>query len=154
MPIPDGPSISLVDDSHVGQVCRLEMRFELRSGKRVAVDLGQISRGHRYSYMTGDPDYNGSSGPNPNRSIVVHNVVSILETPDSSLLTTKEKGVHVIPVENPLVAFAILGRLYPGNVVILPRNREISLADKAGKGFEPKFVIWGVAQPGGLKGVF
>jgi hypothetical protein len=160
----DGPSIGLVDgsqgDSRLDQACRLEMRFELEGGKRMAVDVGQISRGHRYSYITEDSESsvnganNSSAAPKPHHSIIVHDAVSILETADSSLLATKEKGVHVIPVENPLIAFAILGKLYPGNVVLLPRGREISLADKAGKRFEPKFVIWGGAQPGGLKGVF
>ncbi|CAI7667904.1 unnamed protein product [Penicillium pancosmium] len=158
--IQDGPSICLVGGSQVDQSCRLDMRFELENGKRVAVDVGQISRGHRYSYMTEDSKSsvngtnNGSAVPKTRRSIVVHNAVSVLEMPGTSLLTAKKNSVHVIPIESPLVAFAILGKLYPGNVVVLPSNRGISLTDKAGKGFESKFVIWGGAQPGGLKGVF
>ncbi|KAJ5391106.1 hypothetical protein N7509_006596 [Penicillium cosmopolitanum] len=158
--IQDSSSICLVGSSQVDQLCRLEMRFELGDGKRVAVDVGQISRGHRYSYMTEDAESSvngtniGSAVPKTRRSIVVHNAVSVLEMPDSSLLTAKKNSVHVIPTESPLIAFAILGKLYPGNVVLLPSNRGISLTDKAGKGFESKFVIWGGAQPGGLKGVF
>ncbi|KAJ5083044.1 hypothetical protein N7532_012087 [Penicillium argentinense] len=135
----------------------LEMCLALSNGKCVSVDLGQIARGHRYSYTIEYPTANGSIHTNRARSFhsaVIHDPVDILEAAGTSLLTTKEGGVHVIPTQDPLVALAILGKLYPENVVLLPSEEELEEADKAGKGFEPKFVIWGGSRPGGIKGVF
>lgn len=157
-PVEVSASIGLAGDSNPGETCRLEMRLELGNGKCGVVDLGQIARGHRYSYMAEDSPVNSTNNagvvPRSSHYVALHDPVSLLETTDASLLTAKEGGVHVIPVANPLIAFAVLGKLYPENVVLLPRDKEIRLADKAGKGFEPKFVIWGGAQQGGLKGVF
>lgn len=151
-------SLAFVDGSKAGKPSRLELRFGSVNKKCVAVDVGQISRGHRYSYIAKefliDKTTESSASSNSRDSVIIHDAMSILQTTDASLLTAKNGGVHVIPVESPLVALAVLGKLYPENVVLLSKDQEISLADKAGKGFEPKFVIWGGVQQGGLKGVF
>lgn len=150
----DEPSIGIVSGSRSDNSCRLEMRLELADGKCVAVDLGQISRGHRYSYMAEASSDENANGTSSTALAIQHDPASILETPNTSLLTAKNGGVHIIQVENSLIALAVLGKLYPENIVILPRDQEISLAAKAGKGFGPKFVIWGGAGRGGLKGLF
>lgn len=132
----------------------LELRLELTNGKCIAVDLGQIARGHRYSYPTQNtPDRDVTKFT---QSFVVHDPLGILESGnDDDLLTAQEGGVHVIPVkEDPLITLALLGKLYPENVVLLPGNETLCKAETAGKDIEPKFVIWGGSKRGGLKGVF
>ncbi|KAJ5087090.1 hypothetical protein NUU61_008397 [Penicillium alfredii] len=150
-----GGAVGLVPDSAAGNVRQLELRLELPNGKCVAVDLGQIARGHRYSYFAQDPSLHEDGtvqGVSKHTQPIFHDPTTLLETPDTGLLTAKAGGVHVISVQNPVVALAILGKLYPENVVLLPVDEGLSQTGKAGKGFEPKFVIWGGVERGGLKG--
>lgn len=128
----------------------MELRLELNDGKCIAVDLGQIARGHRYSYpIQNNPDREVTKFT---QSFVVHDPLSILQSGSGELLTVKEGGVHVIPVNESLITLALLGKLYPENVVLLPGNETLCTAQTAGKGIEPKFVIWGGSKRGGLKG--
>ena len=46
----------------------------------------------------------------------------------------------MIPSEDPLIRLALLGKLSPENVVLLPQDRSVSQAAQAGKGFEHNFV--------------
>lgn len=142
----------------------LELQVELDNGKCVAVDLGQIARGHRYAYqphkspadseLNGEADVTGRLDSSSARA-VVHDAASILlEGSQEGLITAKEGGFHVIPAEDSLVRLALLGRLYPENVVLLPQLGILVQAAKAGKGLEPKFVIWGGERGPGLRGYF
>ena len=88
------------------------------------------------------------------QSAIIHDPIRVLETANTGLLTAKEGGFHVIPTHDPLVALAVLGKLYPENTVLLPEDATLGQAEKSGKGFEPKFVIWGGVKYGGLKGSF
>ncbi|OQE18236.1 hypothetical protein PENSTE_c018G03625 [Penicillium steckii] len=156
-------SLAFVDGSKVGKPSRLELRLETVNEICIAVDVGQISRGHRYSYLAKDSfidtkaEDNASSNASTTKAssfIITHDAMSILQTTDPGLISAKNGGFHIIPAESPLIALAVLGKLYPENVVLLPKGQEINLAHKAGKEFEPKFVIWGGVQQGGLKGSF
>ncbi|KAJ5814538.1 hypothetical protein N7474_006315 [Penicillium riverlandense] len=165
-----GEEPSLVEDVSVGLLSssekggRLELRIEFKCGKCAAIDLGQIARGHRYSYFARQSNplpestetLNGATTePQKNpASVIFHHSTDIFKTPNTGLLSAKAGGVHVIPAVDPIVTLAILGRLYPENVILLPRNEGLSQTENAGKGFEPKFVIWGGVERGGLKGVF
>ncbi|OJJ78547.1 uncharacterized protein ASPGLDRAFT_160586 [Aspergillus glaucus CBS 516.65] len=146
-------------------VRQLELRLELENGKCISVDVGQVARGHRYAYMAQNP-----SPPSPSASVngngttngeaktataIVHDAASVLlQTEEEGLVTTKQGGLHIIPIQDPLVSLAILGKLYPENVVLLPKAERLEQAEKAGKGLEPKFVLWGGAERGGLRGHF
>ncbi|KAJ6157966.1 hypothetical protein N7470_005558 [Penicillium chermesinum] len=118
---------------------------------------GQVARGHRYSYGAQETSANGSasrkdsidSGPRTQ----VHDALSILGVAGDGLLTAKD-GLHIIPANHAAIALAILGKIYPENVVLLPENESIGQVQGAGKAFEPKFVIWGGSRRGGLKGTF
>ncbi|KAJ5593831.1 uncharacterized protein N7459_000039 [Penicillium hispanicum] len=151
-------SIGVVNDEIVGPARRLELRLELDDGKCAAVDLGQIARGHRYSYLAQELAVNRDGTARQDSALfkpaVVHDAIGILESTDAGLLGAKEGGFHIIPTKDSLVALALLGKLYPENVILLPRDEELGQAEQAGKGFEPKFVVWGGARRGGLKGVF
>ena len=157
----------------------LELQLEFNNGRCIAIDLGQVARGHRYAYQAAS-DYASTCGAtsepiaalgeNNNDEVndrsslevkfgsncpIFHDVASILlETEPKGLVTAKNGGFHVIQVEDPIVCLAVLGKLYPENVVLLPRSNGLMEADMAGKELEPKFVIWGGTKSGGLRGVF
>lgn len=148
----ESASISNSNDSRTSSSRYLELRLELDNGKCTSVDLGQIARGHRYSYPIQNASDKEITKFTP--GYIVHDPLSILQSENSGLLTAQEGGVHVILVKDPVIALALLGKLYPENVVVLPGNETLYKAESAGKGFEPKFVIWGGSKRGGVKGVF
>ncbi|KAF7174209.1 hypothetical protein CNMCM5623_006694 [Aspergillus felis] len=139
-------------------VRQLELQLQLDNGKCVSVDLGQVARGHRYAYQasSASESVTSSNGMHGATSTVVHDAASVLlETGhEDSLVTAQNGGLHVIPVQEPVVALALLGKIYPGNVVLLPESEGLAQAEKAGKGLEPKFVLWGGVERGGLRGKF
>jgi hypothetical protein len=143
-------SLGLVPSTEATAVRQLELRLDFNNGKCVSVDVGQISRGHRYAYQA--PSVKETNIPA--QAAIVHSTLDVLLHPDRGLITAKQGGVHIIPTVEPIVALAILGKLYPENVVLLPENGCLSQTEKAGKGFESKFIIWGGVKQGGLKGYF
>lgn len=143
-------SLGLVPSTESNPVRQLELRLELSNGKCIAVDVGQIARGHRYAYQA----LRGNEVNLEDKPAIVHSDLDILMHSESGLITAKQGGVHVIPAQAPILALALLGKLYPENVVLLPEDGHLSQTEKAGKGFEPKFIIWGGVKSGGYKGRF
>ncbi|KAF4161202.1 hypothetical protein CNMCM6936_003589 [Aspergillus lentulus] len=138
-------------------VRQLELQLQLENGKCVSVDLGQVARGHRYAYQASRASDSATSanGKHSATTTVFHDAASVLEIGEANGLVTAENGgLHVIPVQDPVVALALLGKIYPGNVVLLPESEGLAQAEKAGKGLEPKFVLWGAVERGGLRGKF
>ncbi|GIJ86350.1 hypothetical protein Asppvi_005238 [Aspergillus pseudoviridinutans] len=146
-------STSIAATSSSDMVRQLELQLQLDNGQCVSVDLGQVARGHRYAYQACTSNGSDSKSATSATSTVVHDAASILETGNGDSLVTAHGGLHVIPVHDPVVALALLGKIYPGNVILLPRSESLAQAEKAGKGLEPKFVLWGVER-GGLRGRF
>ncbi|KAL5366533.1 hypothetical protein BJX96DRAFT_38120 [Aspergillus floccosus] len=139
-------------------VRQLELQVQLDNGQCVSVDLGQVARGHRYAYQAtgaGEPA-TAANGKHDATSTVVHDAASVLlgTAHADGLMTAQNGGLHVIPAQNPVVVLALLGKLYPMNVVLLPESEDLAQAEKAGKGMEPKFVLWGGVERGGLRGKF
>jgi hypothetical protein len=149
-PIVQNASLGIRSSAEATPIRQLELRLELNNGKCVGIDVGQIARGHRYSYQA----LPGKGTDLPSQDAVVHSALDILMHPDQGLITAEKGGFHVIPTVEPIIALAILGKLYPENVVLLPKDGGLTQTEKAGKGFEPKFVIWGGVKQGGLKGLF
>ncbi|KAL4922432.1 hypothetical protein BDW62DRAFT_197106 [Aspergillus aurantiobrunneus] len=138
-------------------VQHLELQLQLDNGKCISVDLGQIARGHRYAYQVPKPSDSAvfSADDEDTTPAMVYDVASVLETGTSdSLVSTVKNGLHVIRVQESIVALAVLGKIYPGNVVLLPASDGLALASQAGKGLGPKFVLWGGVDRGGLRGKF
>ncbi|KAJ5674203.1 hypothetical protein N7462_009642 [Penicillium macrosclerotiorum] len=151
--------VDILPNSKADGPQQLQVELVFSNGKRVTVDLGQIARGYRYSYLANDSspakeETSAKGISNPTHLYVVHDPASILETPDTGLVTAKEGGIHIIPTQDPLVVLAVLGKLYPENVVLLPDDEGLDHAANTGKGFGPKFIIWGGIKRGGLKGFF
>lgn len=143
-----------------GLSCQVKLQLEFEDGTCTATDLGQIARGRRYAYTaacssTLNDDVNGSKSTNGLRKdSVVHSALTILSTQGANLISSKKGGVHVIPVQEAAVALALLGKLYPENVVLLPEGQSPAAVEKAGKSFEPKFVIVGGSVAGVPKAAF
>ncbi|BCS19524.1 uncharacterized protein APUU_12352S [Aspergillus puulaauensis] len=143
---------------------QLELRLELDSGTSISVDVGQVCRGHRYAYMAHRASSASVSG-NGNRAmnneaeaeaptVIVHDATSVIIQSKEQGLVTAKGGLHVITTQDPLISLALLGILYHGNVVLLPKDEGLEQAENAGKGLEPKFILWGGVERGGLRGRF
>ena len=115
----------------------LQGSLEAQAGheSQFKVDLGQVARGLRYAYHP----LATSAAAQEDHKFYVHDAAAILS--NDGLVDTKQKGVHVIATRDPVVRLALLGKLYPEDVVvgIDPENLEQSAV--AGKGFGSKFVI-------------
>lgn len=108
-----------------------------------AVDLGQVFRGHRFHYRASSADGrpNGTF-PVQEKPVIAHHAAGKVFT--LSGLVTNEAGTHEIATGgNELVIRALLGKLYPENVVLLERGNaeELEAAIGAGKRFGAKFLL-------------
>ncbi|MEH7294507.1 hypothetical protein V7134_29600 [Priestia megaterium] len=119
----------------------IQYRIQLGSNDFV-VDLGQVFRGQRFMYR---PTMNSKSvsGAHSEKKahFKEHHARDILETPG---LITNEFGTHFISARgNHLILWALLGKLYPENVIILNSlsEEEFEAANSTGKGFGAKFLI-------------
>ncbi|RDW61731.1 uncharacterized protein DSM5745_10403 [Aspergillus mulundensis] len=118
-------------------VRQVDLSLSFSNGQRTYIDLGQIARGKRYSYKAEE----ATTGREFGSEIVSHAAHEILLT-EAGLVTSAQGGFHVIAAEEKIVALAVLGRIYPENVVMLSKEEGLERAVDAGKGFEPKFVVW------------
>lgn len=137
--IPEAYLQAAVQDS--GQA---EIKFSLDTDAGVyAVDLGQIFRGHRFHYRS-NPANNeaGSESLVQERPVIErHAAGRVLSL---SGLVTNEAGTHYLATEgNELVRRALLGKVYPENLVLLGRgdSEELEAALGAGKRFGAKFLL-------------
>ena len=159
-PTPSSPYESKVKESSImvvnpgkGLSRQLKLQLKFENGSCTATDLGQIARGRRYAYLAaGFNTSNGHSNGHANdtkstnglnKDSVIHSALTIISSPGGGLLTSKNGGLHVIPAQEAIVSLALLGKLYPENVVLLPEGESPAAVEKAGKSFEPKFVIVG-----------
>lgn len=102
-------------------------------GRRHRVDLGQCMRGQRFAYRPAA----GATATEP-LEVKHHGATAALGRPG---LVTAESGIHVFDTAgDPLLALALLGKIYPENVVLAesaPWNAVLA----AGKGYGAKFVL-------------
>jgi hypothetical protein len=117
-------------------VAHLDIRLSFEDGQQAKVDVGQIARGHRYSYEPAEPGQLDVPS-------IVHTAHGVLLNPGDGLVTAEKGGFQVISTDDRILALAVLGKLYPENVVRLSKDEGLEKAVNAGKGFEPKFVVWG-----------
>lgn len=148
-------SSSLAFDSPAGAkpssaVRLIKLCGTLEDGSQFSVDLGQISRGLNYAYRVSPTDNDGTTSPE-RITCRWHKASEVLSLPNlvTSTSSTGESGLHTIQAVNPVVRLALLGKLYPENIVLLGEGQSLSRALEVGKGFGLKFVIFGgeVALP-------
>ena len=121
----------------------LQLRLKLNDQVRISVDIGQIARGRRYAYQIADAN-RSQSGPLSEgwtTSARVYSPLAVLS--QAGLVTSQTPGLHLIPAANPIIGLALLGKLYPDNVVMLGAEQPPAIAEAIGKGFGPKFVLFG-----------
>lgn len=123
------------------------LTFQLLSGSTAyTVDVGQMTRGYRYMYRS-DSGTEGLGGGDaaPDRSTwTEHAAADLLEVQG---LAVFRDGVHYTTAGgNLLVLLALLGKLYPQNIVFLETDwiesdNEIAKALRAGKQFGAKVLL-------------
>jgi len=135
----DEPSIARLLPKTVAD--RTILRFSLEmEGREFTVDLGQLFRGHRFLYRPYGND-NADAAVAKRDSLSLHLAADILS---HSGLVTNTDGIHFISTgENDLVLWALLGKLYPENVVLLDKGDkdELEVAYVSGKGFGTQFLV-------------
>lgn len=121
----------------------LKLRISLNDGVHVSIDLGQISRGRRYAYQRAETRGLLKIPPTPGFSTPASlcNPIAILTQP--GLVTSRDAGIFLIPAANPIIGLALLGKLYPDNVVMLGGQQPPAVAEAIGKDYGPKFVLFG-----------
>ncbi|MGG3574094.1 hypothetical protein ABES80_16685 [Bacillus gobiensis] len=137
VPLPVTSDIREAQLVPVGQSNRVVIQYRLQiNGDVYVVDLGQAFRGHRFMYRPA-----AASDSTSPFQVRVHHPSHILGLEG---LVTDEEDTHLIPTAgNPLLEWALLGKLYPENVVVLEGadKEKMAAARNAGKGFGTKFLI-------------
>ncbi len=118
------------------------LQLTLESGKDspVKIDLGQIARGRRYAYVVGHK--HGASSEVVPEEVKVHSAWKVL-TESGPGLVMANKGIHLIQASNNIELLALLGKLYPENVVFKKQGQSLEQAQAAGKGLPEagRFII-------------
>jgi len=122
-------------------VRHLKLHISFDAGEPVEIDVGQIARGRRYAYQVPSANSTQTERTGFTQESVIHDAATVLAR--SGGLLTAEGGLHVIPTTDPVLALALLGKIYPENVVSLGEGQAPVLAEGVGKGFGPKFVVYG-----------
>ncbi|GIO69355.1 hypothetical protein J21TS3_41760 [Paenibacillus cookii] len=133
----DQPAIARLLPNTGADRTTLRFSFEM-DDREFTVDLGQLFRGHRFLYR---PQESDNAGAVKRTSISLHRAMNILS---HSGLVTNADGIHFIPSGgNELIVWALLGKLYPENVVLLDRGDQDKLeaAYVSGKGFGTQFLV-------------
>lgn len=138
---------SLVVEQPSGDALRraVKLGLTLDSGACVSVDLGQIARGRRYAYEIRS-DKKTSDDEASDSTAYVHSAASILSKPGLVISPRVTPGsppaVHVIPTADPILRLALLGKLYPENVVLVKEHDSLGALGRVGKNFAEKIVIF------------
>lgn len=129
---------ALCGNPEAGIALKLHVRFS--DGSETAVDLDQIARGRRYAYQVSSKSLTGFPEAAP---VHLHSAADVLINSETGLVTAKDGRFHLIPVQSSIIALALLGRLYPENVVVLGPEETIADTERVGKSLsgKPKFFI-------------
>lgn len=120
---------------------RVALSLRLSDGRgEYRIDLGQALRGHRYMYRPEHGRDDAARLSEPARSgWIVHSAADLLGLP--GLVASCEGGVHYVAAEgNPIVLWALLGKLLPQNVIVIDGDAEAA-ALRSGKRFGAKFLL-------------
>jgi hypothetical protein len=110
---------------------QLQLVVEWNDKKSVKVDLGQIARGRRYAHWT-----KGSIEVAPKQQNEIktfsHDARGVLMQTGQGLVLPPA-GNHIIRSRHPLETLALLGKLYPDNIVVVEDGHSLAEALAAGK---------------------
>lgn len=125
-------------------VCLLKLQGTFEDQSSFSIDVGQITRGLRYAYRVHAnqaADEEKGTDRSAEKACRLHKASEVLA--QSNLVSAQDDGVHVIHATSPIVRLALLGKLYPENIVLVDHDKSSSRALSAGKGFGPKFIVVG-----------
>ncbi|KAG9962662.1 hypothetical protein KCU61_g4327, partial [Aureobasidium melanogenum] len=127
------------DPKSASRILHLQMSYA--DGRCSTVDVGQISRGWRYSYKA-----SAQASKPASKAVVpsIHAAADFLANSGSSgLITDKQGGVHLIQCSNNLELLACLGAIYPDNIIILDEGATVEDTEGVGQSLpgEPRFVL-------------
>ena len=128
------------------QVRYIKLHGIFENGVKFSVDIGQITRGLRYAYRIVSADTCSDNGSVHSGAFGWHKASDILSLPNLVTAASHSDSVklHVIQAGSALVRLALLGKLYPENVVIQNGGKQPLIhVLGVGKGFGPQFVIVG-----------
>ncbi|KEQ58350.1 uncharacterized protein M437DRAFT_59426 [Aureobasidium melanogenum CBS 110374] len=119
----------------------LHLQKSYANGNCSTIDVGQISRGWRYSYKA-----SAQSSKSASKKVVasVHSAADFLASFGSTgLITDKEGGVHLIQCSNNLELLACLGAIYPDNIIVLDEGATLADTEGVGQSLpgEPRFIL-------------
>jgi len=108
------------------------------SPEDIAVDLGQAVRGHRYAYRAPDGEHSARD-----EGVQMLDARAVLAAPG---LVWEAGGTWAVSAgHNPTLALALLGKLYPENVVLVPGSTWGDLRG-VGKDGTASFLVLDVAE--------
>ena len=102
-----------------------------------------MSRGTRYSYKV-FANEDKAAVTSFSAAASVHTAMKVLASgEDDELVTAKEGGVHLIQATSQVEILALLGRIYPDNIIVLKAGASLKDAEEAGQALpgEPRFVL-------------
>ncbi|KAH0363946.1 hypothetical protein KCU65_g7065, partial [Aureobasidium melanogenum] len=127
------------DSKSASRVLHLQMSYA--DEKCSSVDVGQISRGWRYSYKASAQ----SSKPASKKVVAtVHPAADFLANSGSDgLVTDKQGGIHLIKCSNNLELLACLGAIYPNNTVVLEEGATLEDTERVGQSLsgQSRFIL-------------
>ncbi len=109
----------------------LQLTLKSAKGSIVRIDLGQIARGRRYAHVVGHRQ--GGTGDVAPKEVKVHSAWKIL-TESGPRLVMANEGIHLIQANSNVELLALLGKIYPENVVFKKKKQSLNHALEAGKG--------------------
>ncbi|PVH92473.1 hypothetical protein DM02DRAFT_677482 [Periconia macrospinosa] len=119
----------------------LTIAIEYPDGAQSKVDLGQSARGYRYAQFARGKASTGAG--NVSEDVQVHSARSLLVESGPGLVMPT-KGVHVVQAATAIELYALLGKIYPDNVVVKEKALPLGAALSVGKEGLPdagRFVI-------------
>ena len=121
----------------------LKLRLNVPEGSCLAVDVGQVARGWRFSTnLQHAPENTQTSTPPLEEKItIVNKVNNVLGLP--GLVSSTDADTHIIFATNPLIRLALLGKLYPHNIFLAEGKKGIAEAESFPEKFGGRFVIIG-----------
>lgn len=102
---------------------------------RFSVDVAWIVHGIQNAYRLSAHEPQSAWA----NDIYLHDPTALLHK--EGLIMAAEEGIHAIPVKHNVLKLALLGKLYPGNVVLGVKPQDIGKCWTVGKSHGPKFVI-------------
>ncbi|VUC34852.1 unnamed protein product [Clonostachys rosea] len=137
----------------------LKLGISLDGAQPFAIDIGQIARGHRYAYrcdsgeekkrpfQSDDAEELVSQKSTQNgskiNSLHIYDTAKILGLPGfvTSDGESRSDDLHLFVAKDPLIQMALLGKLYPENVILIDEDDDPDKALKVGKGFGGRLVV-------------